>query len=103
VDRVAGAEGLRTILGVPLRVREEVIGTLMVAQREVRSFSENERSLMSSFAALASVAIDNARLLEDHRRAADDLSAVNQQLGVHVESVNTAVNRSGPAPALVGH
>jgi hypothetical protein len=91
VDRVAGAEGLRTILGVPLRVREEVIGTLMVAQREVRSFSENARSLLSSFAALASVAIDNARLLEDHRRAADDLSAVNQQLRTHVESVNRAV------------
>jgi sugar diacid utilization regulator len=89
-DRIAHAEGLRTILGVPMVVRGEVIGILMVAQRKVRSFTPGERSLLSSFAALAALAIDTTRLMADYRQAVDDVSEANLALRQNVESVNRA-------------
>lgn len=90
VDQVALEEGLRTIVGAPLRLRGEVTGVLMVAQRAVRRFDSWELSLLSSLGAFAGVAIDNARQLENHRRTAEELSAVNADLERNVASVNRA-------------
>lgn len=57
------AYALRSILCVPLKVKNELIG-LIYADNRIRSgiFSENERDLLTAFANQAAVAIDNARL-----------------------------------------
>ena len=57
------AYNLRSILCVPLKVKNELIG-LIYADNRVRSgiFSENERDLLTAFANQAAVAIENARL-----------------------------------------
>jgi PAS domain S-box-containing protein len=54
---------LRSILCVPLRVRDSVIG-VMYADNRIKSglFGERERDLLTTFANQAAVAIDNARL-----------------------------------------
>jgi PAS domain S-box-containing protein len=54
---------LRSILCVPLRVRDHVIG-VMYADNRIKSglFAERERDLLTTFANQAAVAIDNARL-----------------------------------------
>ena len=54
---------LRSILCVPLKVKDELIG-LIYADNRIRSgiFSENERDLLTAFANQAAVAIENARL-----------------------------------------
>jgi len=54
---------LRSILCVPLRVRDQVIG-VMYADNRIKSglFGERERDLLTTFANQAAVAIDNARL-----------------------------------------
>lgn len=56
---------LRSILCVPLRVKEQVIG-VMYADNRIKSglFGERERNLLTMFANQAAVAIDNARLFE---------------------------------------
>jgi GAF domain-containing protein len=90
VDQVAVEEGLRTIVGAPLRLRGEVTGVLMVAQRAVRRFNSWELSLLCSLGAFAGVAIDNAKQMESHRRAAEELSVVNADLEETVASVNRA-------------
>jgi len=56
---------LRSILCVPLRVKEEVIG-VMYADNRIKAglFGERERDLLTTFANQAAVAIDNARLFE---------------------------------------
>ena len=90
VDQVAIAEGLRTIVGAPLRLRGRVIGVLMVAHREVRRLSDSELSTLCSLGAFAGVAIDNARQMESHRHTAEQLSSVNADLELHVASVNRA-------------
>ncbi|MFD7922430.1 helix-turn-helix domain-containing protein [Streptomyces sp. NPDC059740] len=91
VDEVARAEGLRTILGAPLRLRGEAIGVLMVAQRAVRTFTGGETSLLSSLASFAAVAIANARLIEEQRRAATGLADLNDRLRRHVDHMDRAI------------
>ncbi|MGB7875711.1 MAG: adenylate/guanylate cyclase domain-containing protein [Anaerolineales bacterium] len=57
------AYSLRSILCVPLMVKDDLIG-LIYADNRIRSgiFSENERDLLTAFANQAAVAIENARL-----------------------------------------
>jgi PAS domain S-box-containing protein len=57
------AYSLRSILCVPLKVKNELIG-LIYADNRIRSgiFTENTRDLLTAFANQAAVAIDNARL-----------------------------------------
>ena len=57
------AYSLRSILCVPLKVKNELIG-LIYADNRIRSgiFTENERDLLTAFANQAAVAIENARL-----------------------------------------
>ena len=63
-DAVAG-EQIRAILGVPLVLDGRVIGALLAVHRTVRPFPSSEVSLLTSFAAHAAVALENARLFAE--------------------------------------
>ncbi|OGP73868.1 MAG: hypothetical protein A2V86_00625 [Deltaproteobacteria bacterium RBG_16_49_23] len=57
---------LKEVLGVPLVVREMVIGTMMVGTSDPkRHFDQNEIDLLFNFAQQAAIAIGNAQLYED--------------------------------------
>ncbi len=57
--------GYTAVMGVPLKVGEMVIGVLVIAYTETgKVFTSEQINLMERFAALASLAIDNARLYE---------------------------------------
>lgn len=57
---------LRSILCVPLKVKDELIGVIYADNRMQEGiFSEDERSLLSAFANQAAVALENARLFND--------------------------------------
>ena len=59
----------RRVLGVPLKVRDKVIGVINVTDDEqTGAFDENEVKVASLFAAQAAVALDNARLFESERQ-----------------------------------
>ena len=64
----AGHPPMRGFLGVPIRIREEVFGALYLATLVPRGFSSGDEELVTSLAATAGVAIDNARLFETARR-----------------------------------
>lgn len=81
-DAVAG-ERIRAILGVPLLVEGRVIGALLAVHRTVRRFPAEEVSLLMSFAAHASVALENARLFAR-------LDEANRTISAHASSVETA-------------
>ncbi|MET9227596.1 GAF domain-containing protein [Lentzea sp. NPDC003310] len=72
-DRLVGTEDLVALLGVPLVIRDEVVGALFAAYRSERSFHAGEIALLSAFADHAAVALDNARLYEESRKALRDL------------------------------
>jgi signal transduction histidine kinase len=70
----------RSFLGVPLRRGQEIFGTLEVVTKEERRFSDDEQAVMSAFADQASVAIENARLLEEAHARLSDVVEANRRL-----------------------
>ncbi len=59
---------LRSILCVPLKIRQEITGVIYADNRVASGiFGENDRDLLSAFANQAAVAIDNARLFREIR------------------------------------
>jgi signal transduction histidine kinase len=67
----AGHPPMRTFLGVPIRVRNEVFGNLYLTEkRGDRVFTSEDEELLLALAASAGVAIDNARLFGEaqHRQ-----------------------------------
>jgi signal transduction histidine kinase len=60
---------MRTFLGVPVRVRDEVFGNLYLTEKRGGAcFDEEDEAVVLALAAAAGVAIENARLYEDTRR-----------------------------------
>ncbi|HWP49288.1 MAG TPA: GAF domain-containing protein [Candidatus Limnocylindrales bacterium] len=73
---IAKKHGLKSFLGVPLKIRDKVIGVLGMIADQTRLFSEEEIQLVSSFANQAAIAIENARLYEESREKAKQLALI---------------------------
>jgi signal transduction protein with GAF and PtsI domain len=58
----AKAEGIKSVLVVPLRVEKAVIGVLRVYTDKVREFNEQETKFLEAVANLSAMALENARL-----------------------------------------
>jgi len=71
----AGHPPMRSFLGVPIRIRDEVFGNLYLADSERGDFSAEDEELAQSLAATAAAAIDNARLYEAARTRGEWLRA----------------------------
>lgn len=70
---------LRSILCVPLKLKDELIGVLYVDNRaHAGIFKENDLELISAFADQAAVAIDSARLFEDLQESHRELERAYQ-------------------------
>ena len=85
-----GHPPMRTFLGVPVRVRDEVYGNLYLTEKVGGAeFDEEDEALLIALAAAAGVAIDNAKLYEEARR---------QQRWLRASSEVTRRLLSGTAP-----
>ncbi len=74
-----GHPPVETFLGVPLKVRDQTIGMIGVANRPGGYGSAHER-LLSTFANQVAVAIENARLYERQRQMIADLQQLHARL-----------------------
>jgi GAF domain-containing protein len=87
IDEAVAGEGIRAILGVPLVLEGRVIGTLLAVHRSVRPFPPHEVTLLTSFAAHAAVALENAQLFADlddaHRTMTQHTAAVEAAALAH--------------------
>ena len=82
-DRPPGSFAPRTMVAVPLRGQERIIGSLNLLRDEVLPFTDAEIVLLESFADQAVIAIENARLFRSFRSATSELTeALEQQTAV---------------------
>ncbi|MEU6866211.1 helix-turn-helix domain-containing protein [Streptomyces sp. NPDC046876] len=101
IDHGVREEGLRGILGVPLRVGTRVIGVLYAADRAVRDFAPDAVALLSSLADHAAVAIDSARLLEETRAALVELGVATETARARSEALRLAAETHDRLTRLV--
>jgi GAF domain-containing protein len=74
--------GIRTLLGVPLLNKSEMIGAFFLSRQEVRPFTDKQIELVKNFAAQAVIAIENARLLNELRESLQQQTAMADVLKV---------------------
>ncbi len=95
--RLSGQESiiafnLRSILCVPLKVKNDLIGVIY-ADNRIRSgiFTETERDLLSAFANQAAVAIENARLFSSLKRSLAEVTALKNLMENVFASITSGV------------
>ncbi len=67
---------IRSYIGLPLLIQNEVVGTLAVGLASAEAFSREDLDILQLIAGQAAVALRNARLLEDEQRRTAELSGL---------------------------
>ncbi len=92
-DNISASESivgfnLLSILAVPLKARDEVIGVAYCDNRVMAGlFKENELDMLTNFGQQAAVAIENARLFEDIRAQ----MAIIEQMQVRLSNIFSSI------------
>jgi light-regulated signal transduction histidine kinase (bacteriophytochrome) len=95
----------RRVLGVPLKIHDQVTGVIVLVDKQVGSFSDEEVRLVSLFADQAAIAVTNAQfaaqLEERVAQRTSELEAANREL--ESLSYNIAHDMRSPVRAIVGY
>jgi signal transduction histidine kinase len=73
-------QGMISYLGIPLVIKEEVLGVLVFLTREEHWFSKEEIEFLTTLAAQAAVAIHNSQSYEEAAELAANLTRSNREL-----------------------
>jgi GAF domain-containing protein/ActR/RegA family two-component response regulator len=80
--------GIHTYLGLPIKIRDEVLGVLTFNTTEPYQYSPAELTYLASFADQAAIAIENARLHEATVRRGEQLEALLSSLKTVTSGLN---------------
>jgi len=92
--------GLVSYLGVPLIVKDEFIGTLVIYTKEEHEFTPEEIEFFRTLAGQAAIAIHNAQLYEETARSKQELETTNRYLEKSLQQLGglyTALTPIAPA------
>ena len=90
-DSIVGFQ-LRSILAVPLKLRDVVIGVVYCDNRFLSGlFKVDDLQMLSAFANQAAVAIENARLFEAARQRLDEVSQIRDRMNNLFTSIASGV------------
>ncbi len=74
---IASERGIRSLVAVPLLVQEQPVGVLLAYAPIPRAYDDETMSLLSSLAAQAAAALENARLFQETKRRGQEQAALN--------------------------
>lgn len=95
---VQGVTSARSELAVPLRIGNELLGVLDAESKELNAFDDKDIRMLSSFAAQAAIAIENAQLyknLEERVKELDLLTLMTSRINAGLslqETLETLVD-----------
>jgi CheY-like chemotaxis protein len=98
--------GLRTTLGVPMMLDDELIGVLNVWRNEVDPFGDRETELLTTFATQAAVAIRQVRLhraLEDRQLELSQKIEQLEALGEVGQAVSSSLDLDQVLATIIMH
>ena len=78
-------EHMRSILAVPLRLGNRVLGVLSAQSYQPHAYTQNDQNMLELLAAHAAIVLENARLFADERERNAELQAI-RQASLHVTS-----------------
>jgi signal transduction histidine kinase len=93
--------GIASLLAVPLKLREDVIGVLEAVNKREGDFDARDCALLETLASSAAIAIENARLVEALRQQATELRARNEELDAFSHTV--AHDLKNPLHLILGY
>jgi len=88
---VVRQEGIKSMLIVPMKCREEVKGTLCIASREYREFAKEETELLSTVASQIYICVENARLYQKQVEMMEQLRNSEKSYRELFESAHDAI------------
>ena len=81
-DAGSGIFNVRSVIGVPLKRGQDIIGVLILRRQEPKPFTPDQIHLLETFADQASIAIENVRLFDETKEALGQQTAVSDVLEV---------------------
>ena len=95
-------KGIRAALGAPMLANGQVIGAVLAWSSHPAAFDEEDEEVLAGLANLAAIAIQNARLYESAREAADRLELANRALRQQYDVLAGDRHADGAHPAGSG-
>jgi len=74
------SDGLRGVIGVPIKTRDSIVGVLAFSRTHGRELAEDDLEVGHSLASLVAVAIENHTLVETSQRTLRELDEINRNL-----------------------
>lgn len=90
---------VRSVIGMPLRRRQRIVGILTLVHDEPHHFKEENLPLLNAIAGQAAIALENASLFNQTEQERSKLSAIinSTQDGVMVTTPNNQISLLNPA------